>query len=100
MKLLSRHPGLITPDGTQGADPDKDPWTGTQVSHAYGDHTLTVAKNGLGIEPASRARWMAVKGLEAAEVENDWQRYRVVDRRCECENCKGEGPVGASGCIG
>ncbi len=43
---------------------------------------------------------MAVKGLVEAEVVDDLQKYRVVDRRCECENCKGEGPVSALGCLG
>ncbi len=47
-------------------DPDKDPWTSTQVAKAYGVHTERAAKKG--VEPASRERWMAVKGLEAAEV--------------------------------
>ncbi len=86
-------------------DPDKDPWTSTQIAQAYGSHTDTVAKKGLSVEPASRERWMAVKGLEAAEVVQDkydrpQQLYRVVDKRCECEDCKGEGPVSASGCLG
>ncbi len=79
-------------------DPDKDPWTMTQVAQAYGDHLETVAKKGLSVEPASRERWMAVKGLVDAEVAE--QLYRVVDRRCECEDCRGEGPVSASGCLG
>ncbi len=42
-------------------DPDKDPWTSTQVSAAYGAHTDRAAKKG--VKPASRERWMAVKGL-------------------------------------
>ncbi len=84
-------------------DPDKDPWTSTQVSRAYGRHVGVAALKG--VEPATKERWMAVKGLVAAEVVTDTnnvdrQRYRVVDRRCECENCKGEGPVSASGCLG
>ncbi len=86
-------------------DPDKDPWTGTQVSKAYGSHLGTVAKKGLSVEPASRERWMAVKGLVEAEVVQDkqdrpQQLYRVADRCCECEDCKGEGAVSASGCLG
>ncbi len=79
-------------------DPDKDPWTMSQVAQAYGGHLDRAARKE--VLPASRERWMAVKGLEAAEVVNGWQRYRVVARRCECEDCKGEGPVGASGCLG
>ncbi len=33
-----------------------------------------------------------LKGLVEAEKVNGRQLFRVVDRRCECENCKGEGP--------
>ncbi len=44
-------------------DPDKDPWTSTQVSNAHGAHIQTAAKKGLNVEEASRERWMAVKGL-------------------------------------
>ncbi len=50
-------------------DPDKDPWTGTQVAKAYGVHTERAAKKG--VKPASRERWMAVKGLVEAEVVTD-----------------------------
>jgi hypothetical protein len=42
-------------------DPDKDPWTSTQVGKAYGGHVTLAGTKGLGIEPASRERWMAVK---------------------------------------
>ncbi len=81
---------------TRPDDPDKDPWTRTQVTKAYGVHTERAAKKG--VEPATKERWMAVKGLEAAEVVTGKQLYRAVDRRCECENCKGEGPVPSRPC--
>ncbi len=95
---MARRPWHARPRQSRPDDPDKDPWTGTQVSHSYAVHLAGAARKG--VLPASRERWMAVKGLEAAEVVNGWQRYRVVARRCECEDCKGEGPVGASGCLG
>ncbi len=31
-------------------DPDKDPWTATQVAQAYGGHTTLAASKGLSIE--------------------------------------------------
>ncbi len=76
---------------TRPDDPDKDPWTSTQVSAAYSGHADVAAKKG--VKPASRERWMAVKGLVEAEVvtdanNRDRQRYRAVDRRCECEDCR------------
>ncbi len=63
------------------ADPDKDPWFKTQVHGAYSDHVRTTAVKGLGVEPASRECWMAVKGLAEAEVTSSAGSLRVMSRQ-------------------
>jgi hypothetical protein len=54
--LLMERKGRKRTRKSRPDDPDKDPWTLSQVTSAYNGHTNTVSQKGLNIEPATKER--------------------------------------------